>query len=203
MAQAGDKRGVAFAAIVVVVAAVGIYLTMWPTSDDPSTEQPVAGPTTSSSVAPSKPLATASGAPFDIYSYLPMSKQELAAAADLAERFTASYGTFRYDEDPAAYLARIKVFTTPELGNVLAKTRTSVDTADQVVATSTAKMKQIRQVSRTSVVFVVTGTQQLTGKSGTKQQADDYAVTVSEAGNDWRIFDIQPADDGQDGDTQG
>ncbi|WP_214327683.1 hypothetical protein [Nonomuraea sediminis] len=209
MAQAGDKRGVAFAAIVVIVAAVGIYLTMWPSSDDPSTEQPAAGRTTSSSAAPpSKPLATASGAPFDIYSYLPMSKQELAAAADLAERFTASYGTFRYDEDPAAYLARVKVFTTPELGNVLARTLTSPGTveqnrADQVVATSTAKMKEIRQVSKTSVVFVVTGTQQLTAKSGTKQLADDYAVTVSEAGNDWRVFDMQPADDGQDGDTQG
>lgn len=209
MAQAGDKRGVAFAAIVVIVAAVGIYLTMWPSSDDPSTEQPAAGRTTSSSAAPpSKPLATASGAPFDIYSYLPMSKQELAAAADLAERFTASYGTFRYDEDPAAYLARVKVFTTPELGNVLARTLTSPGTveqnrADQVVATSTAKMKEIRQVSKTSVVFVVTGTQQLTAKSGTKQLADDYAVTVSEAGSDWRVFDMQPADDGQDGDTQG
>ncbi|MER7501966.1 hypothetical protein AB0L05_01820 [Nonomuraea pusilla] len=204
MVQPGDKRGVVFVVIVIVIAAVGIYLTMGPDPGEPaesSTPQAAATPT-----ATSRPLATASNAPFDIYAYLPMKKEQLAAAADLAERFTAAYGTFRYDEDPAAYADRIKAFTTAELGTVLTRTLTSAGTVqqnrdDQVVSTTTAKLKEIRQVERTSIVFVVTGSQQIAARSGARQAVNDYAVTVSQNGADWRIFDIQPADEGQDGDS--
>jgi hypothetical protein len=202
--MAGDKRGPAFAAVVAVLAAVGIYLTMWPGSGDSPAEEPAA-PAASSAPprAASTPLATASDAPFDIYSYLPMTKEQLAAAADLAERFTAAYGTFRFDEDPADYADRLKVFTTADLGNVLARTLTQPDAADETVSTATAKVKEIRSVERTSVVFVVTGTQQIAAKSGTRQLAADYAVTVSQMGTDWRVFDLQPAGEGQDGDSEG
>ncbi|MDR8412630.1 hypothetical protein MTP10_28360 [Nonomuraea sp. 3-1Str] len=210
MALPGDKRGLAFAAIVVVIAAVGLYVTMWPGSGESAEEEPVAGRTPSGvvTVPRSTPLATASDAPFDIYAYLPMSKEQLAASADLAERFTAAYGTFRYDEDPAAYADRVKAFATADLGAVLARTLTSPGTvernrADEVVSTATAKVKEIRSVEKTSVVLVVTGTQQITAKSGNKQLTDDYAVTVSEMGTDWRVFDLQPAGEGQDGDTTG
>ncbi|NUO97645.1 MAG: hypothetical protein HOW59_06915 [Nonomuraea sp.] len=208
MAQPGDKRGVAFVAIVVVIAAVGIYLTMWPSSDDPS--EPVQNATASASapVAPasSRPLATASAAPFDVYSYLPMKKEQLSAAADLAERFTAVYGTFRYDEDPAAYATRVKAFTTAELGNILARTLTSAGTVqqnrdDQIVSQATARLKEIRQVEKTSIVFIVTETRQVNAKSGDQQFVEDLAVTVSQLGADWRIFDVLPATEGQDGDS--
>ncbi|MEO3872604.1 hypothetical protein ABGB18_27650 [Nonomuraea sp. B12E4] len=206
MAQPGDRRGVAFAAIVVVIAAVGIYLTMWP---DPG-EEPEPGPvaTTSAAGAPaptSRPLATASSAPFDVYSYLPLSKEQLAAAADLAERFTAVYGTFRYDEDPAAYAGRLKAYTTAELGGILARTMTSAGTiernrSDEIVSTATARVKEIRQIDKSSVVFVVTESRQVTAKSGNQQVTDDLAVTVSQSGTDWRIFEVLPATEGQDGD---
>ncbi|MEU8245361.1 hypothetical protein [Nonomuraea sp. NPDC048916] len=209
MAQQGDRRGLAFAAIVVVIAAVGLYLTMWPDSGDPAGEPAADSATTSAPAAPrNTPPVGASDAPFDIYSFLPMSKEQLAAAADLAERFTVAYGTFRYDEDPVAYADRVKVFTTADLGNVLARTLTSPGTvdrnrADEVVSTATARTKEIRSVEKTSVVFVVTGTQQITAKSGARQLTEDYAVTVSQMGTDWRVFDLQPAGDGQEGDTQG
>ena len=99
------------------------------------------------------------------------------------------------------------MFTT-SFGNVLARTRTSPgtverDRANELVAAGTAKMKEIRQVEKSSIIFVVTGAQQITAKSGNKQLVDDYAVTVSQMGSDWRVFDLQPADEGQDGDTQG
>ncbi|MEU5865650.1 MULTISPECIES: hypothetical protein [unclassified Nonomuraea] len=207
MAQSGDKRGLAFAAIVVVIAAVGVYLTMWPSSDDPPEQAPSTGRTSAAAPsAPSKPLATASDAPFDVYSYLPMKKEQLAAAADLAERFTAVYGTFRYDEEPAAYAARVKTFTTAELGNILTRTLTSAGTVqqnrdDQVVSQATARLKEIRQIEKTSIVFVVTETRQVTAKSGSRQDVEDLAVTVSQLGADWRIFDVLPATEGQDGDS--
>lgn len=212
MAQVGDKRGLVFAVIVAILAAVGIYLTM-PSSGQEA--EPSAGRTTTTSTAvespeptPTKPLATASGAPFDIYAFLPLTKQQLAAAADLAERFTAEYGTFRYDEDPAVYAGRVKVFTTGDLAEVLTRSITSPGTVqqyrdDQVVSQATAKMKEIRQVDRTSVVFIVVGTQKITAKSGTTTKAEEYAVTLTQMGSDWRVFDLQLAKEGQDGDTQG
>lgn len=208
MAQPGDRRGVAFAAVVVIIAAVGLYLALWPDAEEPAAEQPPAGVTTSAPVVRSTPLATASDAPFDVYSYLPMSKEQLAAAADLAERFTAEYGTFRHDEDPAAYATRVQRYTTAELGDILARTLTSPGTvernrADEVVSTTTATLKEIRQIDKTSVVFVVTGTQQLATKSGTRQLAEQYAVTVSQLGADWRVFELRPAGEGQDGDPEG
>ncbi|TMR88653.1 hypothetical protein [Nonomuraea basaltis] len=205
MAQPGDRRGVAFAAIVVVIAAVGIYLTMWPDAEDPAEPTPQTSRPTSLAIASSTPLATASAAPFDVYNYLPMKKEQLAAAAELAERFTAVYGTFRYDEDPAAYAGRVKAYTTAELGNVLTRTITSAGTVeqnrnDEIVSTATARVKEIRQIEKTSIVFVVTGTRQVAAKSGAKQLTEDYAVTVSQLGTDWRIFDILPATEGQEGD---
>lgn len=215
MAQAGDRRGVVFVVIVAILAAVGIYLTMVKPPDGvEAAQEPTAGRTNSSAPAataapsPSAPLATASGAPFDIYAYLPMTKQQLAAAADLAERFTAAYGTFRHDEDPAVYAARVKVFTTGDLGDVLTRSMTSPGTVqqnrdDQVVSKATAKMKEIRQVDRTSVVFVVVGTQQITAKSGSSTKAEEYAVTLTQSGSDWRVFDVQLAKEGQDGDPAG
>ncbi|GAA2369706.1 hypothetical protein [Nonomuraea africana] len=214
MAQPGDKRGLAFAAIVLVLAAVGIFVTMWPDSETapPTSGQEVtAGRTGSGSAAAPAvvtPLATASDAPFDIYSFLPMTKQELAAAADLAERFTAAYGTFRYDEDPAVYAGRLKVFTTTGLADVLTRTITSPGTveanrADEVVSQATAKVKEIRQVDRTSIVFVVTGTREVSAKSGPTRRDEAYAVTMQQMGSDWRVFDLQPADEGQDGDSPG
>lgn len=215
MAQAGDRRGVVFAVVVIILAAVGIYLTMMkPSSGEEATAQPTASRTASAAPAvtaapsPSKPLATASAAPFDVYAYLPMTKQQLAAAADLAERFAAAYGTYRYDEDPAAYASRVKVFTTGDLGDALTRSITSPGTVqqnrdDQVVSKATAKMKEIRQVDRTSVVFVVVGTQQITAKSGSSTKAEEYAVTLTQMGSDWRVFDLQLAKEGQDGDPAG
>ncbi|SEU27955.1 hypothetical protein [Nonomuraea wenchangensis] len=205
MAQPGDRRGAAFAVIVVIIAAVGIYL-MWADWGDPPEQQPQAAPPTRVAIVTPTPLATASNAPFDVYDYLPMKKEQLAAAADLAERFTAVYGTFRYDEDAAAYAARLKAYTTPELGALLTRTVTSAgaveqNRADELVSRATAKLKEIRQVGKGSIVFVVTGNRQVTAKSGDKLLTEEYAVTVSESGSDWWVFDIMPADEGQDGDT--
>ena len=39
MAQPGDRRGLVFAAIVAVLGAVGLYLTMWPDSREPAAGQ--------------------------------------------------------------------------------------------------------------------------------------------------------------------
>ncbi|MET8047547.1 hypothetical protein ABZU75_08075 [Streptosporangium sp. NPDC005286] len=214
MTEGGNRRGAVFAVLVAVLAAVGVYLTMWPESgggvENPtepagatrtvaSGQEPVAEPT--------RPEATASNAPFDVYSYLPMTKQELAAAADYAQRFTAEYGTFSYDEDPAVYGDRLKGYTTAEFSGVLLRTVTSPGTveankADEVVSVGAARVKEIRQINSASVVFVVVGTQNVTAKSGVNERTAEYAVTLIQVGAEWRVHDLQPADSGQEGDEQ-
>ncbi|GGL10771.1 hypothetical protein [Planomonospora parontospora] len=215
MAEIGGRRGIVFAVLVGLLAAVGIYLTMWesgtgggqaqtgPVGVSRTGTEPGAG--RQADAEPPRPAATASDAPFDVYSYLPMTKQELAAAADYAERFTAEYGTYAHDEDPAAYGDRLKGYATAEFAEVLVRARTSpgfveANRADEVVSTASAKVRQIRQVQDSSVVFVVACTERIAAKSGATERTDEYAVTLVPVGADWRVHDLQPADEGQEGD---
>ncbi|GIH98976.1 hypothetical protein [Planobispora takensis] len=217
MSEPGGRRGVVFAVLVAVLAAVGVYLTM--SSGSPGSEageRPraesagvgrTAPATARASAEPSRPEATASDAPFDVYSYLPMSKQELAAAADYAERFAAEYGTYRYDEDPVAAGERLRGYATAEFGDTLVRARTApgfaeANSADEVVSAGSAKVKEIRQIQDSSVVFVVTATEQITAKSGRRDRTDEYAVTLVPVGSGWRVHDLQPAADGQEGDDR-
>ncbi len=101
---------------------------------------------------------------------------------------------------------RLKAFTTVEFGDDLTRTVTSPaavehDTADQIVSKGTARLKSIRDISATSVVVVVESTQRITALSRAKDQVEDYAVTVVQVGADWRVYDLQLAASGQDGDV--
>ncbi|WP_066938337.1 hypothetical protein [Microtetraspora fusca] len=206
------RRGLAFAAVVVVLAIVGVYLTSSGSSGGDASERPPgtsertrtplpgAAPTT----VPSQVATTP--ATFDIYSYLPLSKAELGAAADLARRFTESYGTFRHDEDPAAFAKRLAGFATVEFGADLTRTMTAPalvnhNRSDKVVSRGTATVRSIRDMTANMVTFVVGSVQHVTAQSGEKEQRDEFAVTVIKVGADWRVYDLQPADAGQDGDT--
>ncbi|MGW4639329.1 hypothetical protein ACWEN6_12410 [Sphaerisporangium sp. NPDC004334] len=211
MAQVNDRRGLVFAGVVVALAAVGIYLSMRPASGGDG--EPPPGVVTTTTAAP-PPSSAASPAPaitpgtFDIYGYLPLSREQIAQAADTAQRFAASYATYRYDEDPASYAERLKAFTTGEFGAVLARDVTTPATveqnrADEVVSQGTGRLKSIRDISAGSLVLVVTAAQRITAKSGPQNRSADYAVTLTQVGTDWRVFDLQPADAGQDGDPGG
>ncbi|SDQ46276.1 hypothetical protein [Thermostaphylospora chromogena] len=206
----GDRRGLVFAGVVAVLAAVGLYLTLGPRGGGGASgvaERPENGREASTwSPRPSPTsVATASDAPFDIYSFLPMTERELSAAADVAKRFTASYGTYRHDEDPSSYAERLRGFTTTELGEVLTRAVTDPvaveqNRADELVSVGSAEIDQIRRIEETSVTFTVTCTQEITSKGGSERRVEEYAVTLVRVGADWRVYDLQPADEGQEGD---
>ncbi|MEU9888224.1 hypothetical protein [Sphaerisporangium sp. NPDC051011] len=210
MAQVNDRRKFVFAGVVVALAAVGIYLSMRPAGGSGEAVPP---PGAVSSTAPGTPVTEGTAPPvksgnFDIYSYLPLSKNQIAQAADAAQRFAVSYATYRWDEDPASYAERLKGYTTPDLGVILTRDVTSPATveqnrADQVVSAGSARLKTIRDIASGSVVFVVTAVQRITAKSGTRESDADYAITLTQVGDQWRIYDMQPADAGQDGDPGG
>jgi hypothetical protein len=217
MTQGSDRRrGYVFAAVVAVLAIVGVYLTMRPTSSGSGTAEEsmkvghTASAPSSGAPAPSatKPAGPATPGTFDVYSYLPLSKDKIAASADLTQRFMLSYATYRYDEDPVSYAERLKAFTTNELGQSLARSVTSPaevqqNKVDQVVSQGSARVKTIRDMTVNSIVWVVAATQRITAKSGPRERTDDYAVTLMQVGDGWRVYDLQPAAAGQEGDSSG
>ncbi|GGK68495.1 hypothetical protein Sme01_13680 [Sphaerisporangium melleum] len=209
--QVNDRRGLVFAGVVVALAAVGIYLSMLPASGgDGEVPQSVVTATSSAAPPPSgpSPAPAITAGTFDIYGFLPLTREQIAQAADTAQRFAASYATFRYDEDPASYAERLKGFTTVEFGAILARDVTTPalveqNRADQVVSDGSGRLKSIRDIADGSIVLVVTATQHITAKSGQRDRGADYAVTLTQVGTEWRVFDLQPADAGQDGDPGG
>ncbi|MEV5411592.1 hypothetical protein AB0K60_22480 [Thermopolyspora sp. NPDC052614] len=215
MTQGFDgRRGIVFAAVVIVLAAVGIYLTL-PSSPDPGGEAGGATTTQGKAAPTSAPRASGSAAPsagppldpekFDVYAFLPLTREQFAGAADVARRFLAQYATHRYDEDPVSYAERLKSFTTAEMGASLTRTvtdpeRVRQEQADKVVSEGTAKIKSIRDFSPNSITWVATATERITAASGPREVVEEYAVTVIQVGDAWRVYDLNPADAGQEGD---
>lgn len=209
----GGKK-LAFAGAVAVLAVVGVYLTMNP----PTSGEAQSGESrtvTSEHRSPETAAASPGSVPrevaktpanFDVYDYLPLTRKELGAAADLARRFTESYGTFRYDEEPAAFAGRLGAFSTDEFAAQLTRAVTDPELvrrnrADQVVSRASARVETIRDMTAGQVVFVVGSVRHVTGRNGEKDESNRFAVTVIKVGGDWRIYDLGLADEGQDGDT--
>ncbi len=203
------QRKLAFAGIVVALAAVGIYLTL-PNS---ASGRPSSSTTSTPSAAAPAPATSPPGISstispdgFDIYRLLPFNQRDFATAADLVRRFTTAYGTYRYDEDPAAYGQRLRPLVTDQLLTDLersAATPGQVDERkrDQTVAVGSATIDSIRDIEVNSVIFVVTGKQQLRTAAGPSEDSRRYAVTATRDGGVWRVYAFEPADAGQAGDT--
>ena len=203
------QRKLLFAGIVVALAAVGVYLTLPNTaSSKPNPAATTTPPAAAPAPATSPPGISSTVSPdsFDIYRLLPFSQRDFATAADMVQRFTAAYGTYRYDEDPAAYGQRLRPFVTDELLTDLERSAATpglVDQRkhDQAVATGSAVIDSIRDIEANSVIFVVTGKQQLGTAAGPSEDSKRYAVTATRDGGVWRVFAFEPADAGQAGDT--
>jgi hypothetical protein len=204
------QRKFVFAGVVVALAAAGVYLTL-PADDGtpevadrppPAASAPVAPPPTpppgiGSAITPQN---------FDIYRLLPFSQRDFAAAADLAQRFVAAYGTYRFDEDPQAYVRRLQGMVTAQLRTEIGRSASAPGLIEerrrkQTVAESTATLDSIRDIETSSVIFLVTGDQRLTEAGTQSGQKQRYAVTATRDGGAWRIFAFEPADAGQAGDT--
>jgi len=145
---------------------------------------------------------------FDIYRLLPFPKRDFAAAAALAQRFTAAYGTYRYDEDPQAYIDRLAPMVTEELRIQLARSASAPGLieerrAEQVVAHSTATLDSVYDIQANSLIFLVTGNQEITRSGSTTRESKQFAVTIARDGSALRVYAFEPAgaDQGQAGDT--
>ncbi|GAA4224647.1 hypothetical protein GCM10022254_04590 [Actinomadura meridiana] len=205
------QRRLLFAGILVLLTAAGLYLTFAKPDDGP--DRPEAKSSESATAPPTGPASPPPGIQtpvnpndFDIYRLLPFTRQEFATAADLAQRFVAAYGTYRFDEPPETYSQRLAGFVTDDLRTQLTRDATTPGLLEerrreQIVARGSASLDQVRTIEDNSIIFVVTGTQQVT--KGTTESSDSrkYAVTVTRNGGSLRIYSFQPADAGQAGDT--
>ncbi|MEO3822493.1 hypothetical protein [Actinomadura sp. B10D3] len=202
------RRKLLFAGLVVVLAAVGVYLTVAaPEPDDEPRARPsaTAGPTGPASPPPGIQNAV-NPADFDIYRLLPFSRQEFATAAEMAQRFVAAYGTYRYDETPETFLSRLSGLATEDLEERLAQGAATPGILEerrreQLVARGSASLDQVRNIEDNSLIFLVTGTQQVTKSGKTSTDKEQYAVTVARDGGSLKVYAFAPADAGQAGDT--
>ncbi|MFC5187339.1 hypothetical protein [Actinomadura harenae] len=207
-------RKILFGVLVVALAAVGVYLTAASPSQHKSAPRaarstPVTG---GGPAAPASPPAGISSqvdsGNFDVYRLLPFGRQEFATAADTAQRFVAAYGTYRFDEQPQAYAARLQPLVNDQVGQQITQGFAAPGIQqqrqqDHTVATCTASLDQVRDIGNNSIIFLVTGKQQISKSGGGSNDSRQWAVTVARDGNALKVSAFEPADVGQAGDTGG
>jgi hypothetical protein len=205
----GQQKAV-FVLVVMVLAALGYWLILpRVTHGSPhaaTSPTPQAAGSASPQQAPAAPpTATASPAAtggVDIYSWLPFTEQDLAAAAGVTVKFGAAYNTYSYTESAADYVGTMNGLITPQLAATLAGVYATpgvaqVRTSQKQVATGTAVIDSLRAFGPSSITFVVTGTQHLVTAKGTTNGSSQYAITVTGSGTSWLVNDIQLAAVGQ------
>jgi hypothetical protein len=201
------QRKLLFAGLVVVLAAAGVFLTIGGRShrhaDAGRTNTPAPTPTASQAGASAPPATGPSPSPgsVDIYSLLPFSQKDFGTAADVARRFTAAYGTYRYDEDPNAYVNRLRGMTTNELATQLQQGAATPGVLaqrkqDQEVSTSDVTLDSLRDMAKDQIIFLVTGRQHITKGGKTSDSTQQYAVTMTRSGGGWVVFAFAPANVG-------
>jgi hypothetical protein len=219
----GRQRGL-FAAVVVVLAGLGIYLIgnsgHHATSGAPAPSATRAGgaqaPPGSSgnqaappSVEPGTttlppPAGTTSAkGQANIYDWLPFSQKDLTSAAKSTLAFAVAYGSWTYTETPAAYAAKISNLVTGQLANTL-----KASYATPQIARQRAKNKQVSQGSggiagirsftsgSRSITFLVNLAQKLTSAQETTTTTTQYAITCVPGPGSWEVNDIEYASAG-------
>lgn len=200
------QRKLLFAALVVLLAGAGIFLTVGGGGRDhpgavskttPTASGPAVTPVTPPPVTGPPPSPGA----YDIYSLLPFSQKDFDTAADVARRFTAAYGTYRYDEDPRTYVGRLQPMVTGNLAIRLQRDSAVPGLLDQrkqdrEVSTSDSRLDAIRDIEKDQIIFLVTGTQHISKGGNKSDTTEQYAVTTTRSGGGWVVYDFQPADVG-------
>jgi hypothetical protein len=198
------QRNAVFALIVVVLAALGYFLVV-PALTHSHGHGQAAGspatavPATSTGPSPAVPATTVPAAvagAVNIYSWLPFTQQDLAAAASVTVRFSVDYDTFTYTESASGYVGQMAGLITGQLASTLraayqipgvAKLRIS----QKQVSTGTAAIASLRAFGPSSLTFIVTVGQHLVSSHGTTSGSTQYAITVTGSGGSWQVSDIE------------
>jgi hypothetical protein len=197
------QRQLVFAVTVVALAALGFFLLRSGTSSQHPAKHP-AHPAAAASSPPapaSSPVQTGgsstASSQVNIYQWLPFSEPQLAKAASVVTQFSAYYGTYSYNETAAAYIGRMQGLMTSQLAPAIARAYATPGLASQrsqqkQVSAGSATIDSLRAFGPSSVTFVVSVNQKITGTSP-RQMSTQYAVTVTDSTGGWQVNDIQLA----------
>ncbi|WP_395107259.1 hypothetical protein [Actinomadura sp. SCN-SB] len=165
---------------------------------------PATAASTPDSIASTRPSMAAA----EIVRLLPFRQEEIAAGVQVARRFTAAYGTWRYNEDPRQYLARLTPMASDQLRPQLERAATDPTTTSHrrrlhQTSTGQARAEAIRGLGPTSITVILTGTQHLATPHTAWQDTSRYAVTLTHhgRGRGWRVYAFDLAATGDAGDT--
>jgi hypothetical protein len=156
-------------------------------------------------VAASPPAATAPSTGGIGGVVLPFDQAQIADAATLATRFTTAYASYRYDEPPDAYLARLAPMMSTQLRPQIARAATDPTITTQRLrhhetATAGARIEAIRTLGPTSITFLVAATSQITTDHTTRHETSHYALTCIHTPSGWLAYTIDLATIGDAGD---
>jgi len=200
------QRQLVFAITVVALGALGFFLLRPGISGHHPANHP-AHPAAAASSAPAPATSPAqAGSPsaassqVNIYQWLPFTEAQLARAASVVIQFAAYYGTYSYSESTASYIGRMQGLMTSPLAQVIARGYATPGVAkirsqQKQVSAGSAMINSLRAFGPSSLTFVVTVDQKITGTSPS-QQSTQYAVTAADSGGGWQVNDIQLASAG-------
>lgn len=202
------QRKILFAALVALLAAAGVILTIGSGSGRHKGSAHKGGsvaapsPSTPTFSAPGLAGPPPSGGTYDIYSLMPFTQKDFSAAADVARRFVIAYGTYRYDEQPNAYLGRLQGLVTTDLAAQLQRDSSAPGLLEQrrqdkEASTSNAHLDSLRDMEKDQFIFLVTGTRHVSkGGSAPGDSTEQYAVTVTRSGGGWVVYAFDQANVG-------
>lgn len=203
MDLSGGQQKALFAVVVVALAGLGIYLIAPHSSPHPAASvSPPPAPTAAAGSPSAAPAPSPSGgSSVNIYQWLPFTQQDLARAAAVTTQFTTDYGTYTYKDTAASYVARMNTLITTQLGQKLENSFGTLGVAQartqqKQISTGTGTIDSLRTFGASSITFVVTANQKLTGSQGTSQTSTQYAVTLTGSGGSWQVYDIELASAG-------
>jgi hypothetical protein len=206
------QRFLTFAAAVVVLGGIGVYLFLpnaSGTSRSPASGKPSASAGGPSTAAPGPPAGSASpggsatpaGPAPDIYQWLPFTAASLGRAASVAVVFGKAYGSYSYRQSTTAYLAPMRGLMTTQLAQVIGRAYAAPGVAQarirqRQVAAGTAVISALRAFGPTSITFALIINQRLTTAKGSGTQSSSYAVTLTSVGAGWQVSDVELASAG-------
>ena len=205
----GQRKAV-FAGIVLALVALGAFLLVPALRSKGGAQgRPAAATQPLHSASPTTPPATPagpgstppSGTGANIYTWLPFSQAGLTAAANVVRQFAADYSTYTYTESAAAFVRRMRGLITAQLAGTLAQAYSTpgvaqVRTQQKQVYSGTGQITSIRGFGSGAITFVVAVDQKITDTKGTSRNTINYAVTVTGAGTNWQVNDVELASAG-------
>ncbi|QVQ51516.1 hypothetical protein J4H86_22400 [Spiractinospora alimapuensis] len=191
------QQRLVLALVVVGLIAFGVYLYFSTMAED---EAERAEQDAADDAAPT-PMQVTPEDDLDFFEWVPYSEADFHDAALTAREFAAAYGTYDATESDAEYVDRLAALATDDFAETLERGsgggagRAELE-EQETEAEGYAETVELRSFDDESVTFVVDAQSIAEDDEGSRESLGEFAVTVVPDGDDWQVYDFQPADAG-------